>query len=155
MRKSLGILTVLYCLVSTANAQERPDIKFGKITPADFTINSPLVDSNANAVVIADFGSSEFEGNMKGWFSITFKRHKRIKILNKNGFDAATVSIMLYGDYDNSEKLDDLRAVTHNLENGTVVTTKLEKKDILEEKPRKNFHPEKIHTSCVESRLCY
>jgi hypothetical protein len=144
MRKAPGILLLGVIGVTLSFAQQKPNIKFGKLTPADFSISSPLVDSNTNAVVLSDIGSTEFEGNNKGWFTMVFKRHRRIKIINTKGFDAATVSITLYASGTDAEKLSDLRAVTHNLENGTLVTTKLENKDVFEERPQKRYVTKKF-----------
>src|SRR4051812_37753033 len=94
---SLLLGAISLCGFFTLSAQNKPPFKFGKIAPVDFTI-SQAYDSGANAVVIADIGNSVFEGNIKGWFSLAFKRVRRLKILNKNGFDAAVVKIQLYQD---------------------------------------------------------
>jgi hypothetical protein len=127
----------LLCLFVTTclSAQE---IKYGKVAAADFNVVSPLIDSGANAIVIADIGNSEFRGNTNGGFSLVFKRHKRIRILNKNGFDAATFAIHLYSNGIETEKVVDLRATTYNLENGTVVPVKMESKSIFENRLSKN-----------------
>ena len=77
-------------------------------------------------MVIADIGSSKIEGNNKGWFSLVFKHYKRIHILNKNGYDAANVSLSFYINGTAEEQLERLKAVTYNLENGKVVETKTE-----------------------------
>ena len=50
-------------------------IKFGDVKPEDFSPKVYSIDSNANAVVLADIGKSEFEGNNKGDFSLVFTRH--------------------------------------------------------------------------------
>ncbi|MGL5945861.1 MAG: DUF3857 domain-containing protein, partial [Sediminibacterium sp.] len=89
MRKPVFILVVLCLATFLVNAQEKSNVKFGKIEPKDFDIQSALIDSSTNAIVIADIGSTYFEGNTKGWFSLVFKRIKRIKILNEKGFEAA------------------------------------------------------------------
>jgi hypothetical protein len=134
----LGVLLLVFYWNGTVSAQTRADIKFGKITASDFVVNSPVVDSNANAVVLSDLGNTSFEGNSQGWFTMIYKRHKRIKIINAKGFDAGAVSIFLYSNGTESEKLDDLKVATYNLENGAVVTTKLDRKDIFEEKVKKS-----------------
>lgn len=60
-------------------------------------------------------------------------------ILNKNGYDAANVSISLYADGDAEEELNKLKAVTYNLENGKVVETKLDvKASVFKDKISKN-----------------
>jgi len=79
----LGIAFLLLQL--QANAQLKLNFKFNKVTPADFDLSKSKFDSSAGAVVIADIGSSWFEGNAKGWFSLIHKKTTRIKILNKNG----------------------------------------------------------------------
>ncbi|MEO6315350.1 MAG: DUF3858 domain-containing protein [Chitinophagaceae bacterium] len=134
----LLIIIGLLCPVLKITAQTKTPIKFGKITPADFIIKEAF-DSSASAVVIADVGSSEFEGNIKGWFSLVYKRTTRIKILDQKGFDAAKVEIALYSDGSAEEKLDDLKAFTYNLENGKVVGTRLEASSIFKEKRTKNY----------------
>ena len=77
----------ILCASHPLSAQDKSPVKFGKISAEDFTIKQPF-DTGASAVVIADIGSSVFEGNVKGWFSLMYKRFRRVKILNKNGFDA-------------------------------------------------------------------
>jgi len=120
-------------------AQEKLKIKFGKVTPQDFDVLSNLIDSNTNAVVVANVGNSEFEVNSsrKG-FSLSFQEKKRIKLLNKNGFDAATIEIPLYVDGSTTEKLESLKAYTYNLENGKVTEIRVEGGAVLTEKRDKN-----------------
>jgi hypothetical protein len=134
MRKPLLILSVLCLSLIVTEAQEKSAVKFGKIEAKDFDIQSSLIDSSTNAIVIADIGSTHFEGNTKGWFTLVYKRFKRVKILNDKGFDAASVAIDLYSNGSDVEKLDDIKAFTYNLENGQVSVSKLESKNIFEEK---------------------
>lgn len=142
--KLLFIILCLFFFYGTSMAQDKSNAKFGKITPEDFAPKAYPIDSNANAVVIADIGSSKIIGNTKGWFSIEFKRYCRIHLLNKNGFDIATEEIDLYSDGDREEKLSDLKAVTYNLENGKVVETKLDKENIFKDKLSKNLVDKKF-----------
>lgn len=134
---ALLMAIVLPCITANVSAQGKAPIKFGKISPEDFSIKQPF-DSGASAVIIADIGNSVFEGNMKGWFSLVFKRVKRIKIIDKKGFEAAKVEIQLYNDGSMEEKLDDLKAITYNLENGKVVETRLESSAVFKDKLSKN-----------------
>jgi len=129
MRFNWLILCLLAC--SPKNflfAQDKLNIKFGNVSAKDFATKIYPVDSTADAVVLADVGSSQIEGNTKGWFSLVYKRFKRAHILNKNGYDIANVEIPLYTNGDDEEQLDKLKAVTYNLENGKVVETKLDAK---------------------------
>lgn len=140
MKQQLLILSVFFCLPGiSALAQEKSKAKFGNVTAADFATKIYSVDSNAHAVVLADIGSSDIEGNSKGWFSLVHKHYKRVHILNKNGYDIANVSIPLYTSGTDEEKIEKLKAVTYNLEDGKVVETKLEvKSGVFKDKLDKN-----------------
>lgn len=144
MKKSL-FPGVLLCLLLNAglHAQNRPEklpVRFGRVTPEDFNVPTPTgPDSSAGAIVIADYGLSTFEGNVKGWFDLTFKHSCRIKILKHSGFEAATISIPLYTSANTTEKLQSLHAVTYNLEGGKVVETKLDDKSIFTDKISKYY----------------
>lgn len=139
-------LSIVLCLAASTflHAQDKPPAKFGKISPADFDIKAPSYDTAADAVVIADVGSSEFVGNVKGWFTLEFRHFRRIKILNKNGFDAATIEIPLYGTSSYGQKLEGLKAYTYNLENGKVVETKLDDKSVFTDKVNKYYMEKKF-----------
>lgn len=143
MRKSLLVLFAI-CNFFCTVAQQTDPIKFGKITKEDFEVSSSLLDSNVNAIVLSDIGSSEFVENSFSWFNLVFRRHKRIKIINKNGFDAADISILLYTDGQNPERLKTLKAATYNIENGEVVVTSLDNKSVFEEKINKNVIQKKF-----------
>ncbi len=137
--KHLLLLVVLVCCTQNyLFAQDKLNIKFGKITPADFDLSKHSFDTGAAAVVIADIGSSAFDGNNDGWFSLNYKRHTRIKIINKNGVDAANVEIPLYFSGQAEEKVQSIKAVTYTLEGGKVVETELDKKSVFKDKYDKN-----------------
>jgi len=131
------LLIASLCILLLQNylsAQDKLNIKFGKIAPEDFDLSKNKVDTGASAVIIADIGNTSFIGNAKGDFSLIFKRFKRIKIINRNGYDVAKESIYVYANGADEEKLTDLKAVTYNLENGKVTETKLDEKSIFTDK---------------------
>lgn len=152
MRTLLSAAMLLAILLFQTNAQAQEKFKFGKITSDDFTINSPLLDSGTSAVIIADVGNSKFMANTTDMtFSLLFKEKKRIKIINKNGFNAATISIPLYvSSSGKEEELQDLDAYTYNLENGKVVETKVTKASIFTEKRSKNWLVKKFTFPAVK-----
>ena len=77
MKKKIIFYLVFISLFALyAAAQEKTKFKFGDVSEKDFTTRLYPIDSNANAVVLADIGSSEIEGNTKGWFSLRFKHYK-------------------------------------------------------------------------------
>jgi len=141
LKKTLVALSslILFSSMQLA-AQDKLPIKFGKVTLQDFDVKSSLIDSSTNAVVVADVGNSEFIANTtQASFSLLFTQKKRIKIINKNGFDAATIIIPLYSSGSSEEKLQDLDAYTYNVENGKVVATKVDKASIFTERKNKNW----------------
>jgi len=141
-KKFIPVLCCLLAAHSFTHAQDK--VRFGKISPADFEVKAPSFDSGADAVVIADIGSSEFVGNNKGWFTLEFKHFKRVKVLNKKGFEAANVEIPLYSSGNDAEKVDGLKAYTYNLENGKVVETRLDDKSVFTDKVSKHWIEKKF-----------
>ncbi|MFZ1264679.1 MAG: hypothetical protein WAT34_14300, partial [Chitinophagaceae bacterium] len=136
------LLSLLFFIVAytTARGQDKLKIKFGSVTAADFNTKIYPLDSNASAVLIADIGSTEIVGNTKGNFSLLFKNYRRAHILNKNGYDIGDVVISLYKNDELEEELENLKAVTYNLENGKVVETKLEVRSaVFKDKINKNL----------------
>src|SRR5947207_5755959 len=132
------LLAILFSI--SLLGQDKVNAKFGKVSPEDFATKIYPIDSNANAIVIADVGSSQIVGNSKSSFSLEFKRYRRVRLLNKNGFDIATEEIPLYSEGGNEEQLLELKAVTYNLENGKVVETKLDtKNNVFKDKINKNL----------------
>ena len=130
----LFVSLLLFLCASHINAQDNPVEKFGKIKPADLQKKVYDIDTGAAAVVLFDVGSAEIQGNSKGFFSVVYKHHKRVHILNKNGYDHADVSIGIYNSNGMEVDLENLKAVTYNLADGKIVETKLEKSAIFKEK---------------------
>ena len=84
------------------------------------------IDSNAQAVVIADIGYSTIEGNNKNSFSVFFKRYRRVHILNKNAFDVATQAIYLGKDGQDEEEIEKIKARSEE-DNCTVILSYIRK----------------------------
>ena len=143
-KKKLSLLTILLIIVLCTAAQDKSVFKFGKISAEDFGTGIYSIDSNANAIVLADIGWSEISTS-SGRLALENKRFKRVHILNKNGYNAATVEILLYVSGGRIEDLDYVKATTYNLENGKVVETKLEKNSVFTEKiDKKNWQVSKF-----------
>jgi len=117
------------------SAQEAP-VKFGEVARKDFTLpSSPIIDSNTQAVVIADVGSTEFKGNNQGYLSYVYTRKTRIKILHQTALDdLATVIVQLRSIKGSklNDELSDVECFTYNLENGIVVPSRLPINDVFE-----------------------
>ena len=122
---------VIALLNVVAFSQQVPAFKFGKVSESDFNIKTMAVDTGASAIVLADVGSTQIKGNHKGWFSLEYKRLRRILIRKSSAYGYAAVTIALYTDGEDEEELKDLKAVTYNYENAKVTETKLNTKTAL------------------------
>lgn len=142
MKRSLGTFLLAVCCLFV-NAQKNKDIseavKFGNIFPLDFAPKVYGTDTNAQAVILYDVGRSEFNDGNHGDFTLLFSHHLRARVMNKNGFDVATIKIPLFVKGSVYERIEDLEAVTYNLEDGKVVATKLDKSSVFYEKLNKYF----------------
>jgi hypothetical protein len=154
MRTRIILLFPIVFLISIlTKAQDKSPVKFGKVSVEDFETKNLGVDTAEGAVIIADIGSSAFEGNTDGWFSLVYKVQRRVLILNNKGFDLASVEIPLYMSSKNQkeEKLDKLKAYTYNLENGKVIETKLSDDAVFKEKKSKNWVVRKFTMPAVKA----
>lgn len=133
LRKSVTLLLVAMCTYALAMGQDKSPASFGKVSPKDFKTTRYELDTSAGAAIISDVGSSAFESGNE-WFIQVYKRYKRVHILKKSGYDVANVTIHLYMDGNDEEKIASLKAVTYNLEDGKVVETKLENKAVFTDK---------------------
>ena len=72
---------ILFCLISfhsaTLRAQKAP-IAWGEIPPEHLAMDHYAPDSNAAAVILADYGNVRFDDDGK----MIFERHTRVKILS-------------------------------------------------------------------------
>ncbi|MCB0491331.1 MAG: DUF3857 domain-containing protein [Cyclobacteriaceae bacterium] len=136
--------TLLLLLLSIITQAQKPPIKFGKISEEELKMTEYEGDKSAAAVVLADYGESVINYNQTEGFQIEFERIRRIKILNKDGYDWANFEIPLYERNNNDEKLYGLKALTVNLEGNKVVETKLGKEGIFEEETSENWKKMKI-----------
>ena len=129
--KHLTNLLLVLLISFTSNAQSYFNPDDTTVTRGDLETNVYLQDTTANAVVLYEFGNSFVDKNT---FKLKTKIKKKLKILNRNGFDKATETIYLYNNSNRKEKVYDIIATTHNLENGEVTTTKLSESQIFEER---------------------
>jgi hypothetical protein len=120
MKFFLTIITVFH--VSWGWAQKEPS-EFGNISMEEMKMTSLAADSSATAVVL--FHKGETLIDLQSERGLTYKEHKRIKILKKEGFSVADVVI-----YFGSAGVSKINAVTYNLENGKIVESKLDEKSI-------------------------
>lgn len=128
-------LILIFLFISTVIQAQTPQ-KFGKLTPAEIEMKVYPKDSGAAAVVLFDKGETYYDfSNITYSFRVIFKKHKRIKILKKEGVDEGNIKIQTYSnDSENGERITSFKAFTYNFENGATTKTKLEKDQVFKEK---------------------
>lgn len=135
-------LSILFCLSILANISYAQNFEYGKITVSDIALKNPGIDSNADAIVIREFGTAtmrvkslEINQGAGGKLYIDFDYHVKIKIFNKNGFKAGNVVIplKLYSDGEKDEIVE-LSGTTYNYVNGNLQKFEFDKKSVIDEK---------------------
>jgi len=131
-----NITTLTFLLINLfAFSQENYNSESYNVTLDDIKISTFSKDSTANALVIYEHGNSYVD---KGEYDLRTEIQRKIKILTKEGFDNATITIHLYNSDRSEEKVKNIFATTYNLVNGEVVKTALNKKNVFEEKYDEN-----------------
>lgn len=111
-------------MVAFSLAGYAQEYKIQKVTVDDFKKEKYVNDTLASAVVIYDIGNTYYEVAGGNYQLVTITK-TRIKIINKDGYDFATVKVPLYQDRSTREFLTVSNAFTYNLVNGEVEKTKL------------------------------
>ncbi|WP_299335573.1 DUF3857 domain-containing protein [uncultured Psychroserpens sp.] len=128
---------ILLLLVTNTYAQTDNFALTFEVTRPDIELNHYAKDSTANAVLIYEKGHSFVDNNS---FNLNTKVKSKLKILNRNGYEHANVSILIYDNKKGSrEKVKDINATVYNIENGKVVKTFLKQSDIFEERYNDNY----------------
>ncbi|WP_088653968.1 DUF3857 domain-containing protein [Geofilum rhodophaeum] len=149
------ILLLLFMLAGTvlrAEIQKTP--RLGKISIEEMEASICPIDSSAPGYYLFDKGSTDFvyrqttvrsddPESSKG-FQLVFKRHLRIKILDKSASDYGDFEIPLYHKGTDEEKASNIKGFTFNLEDGKITKTKLDTRQIIYEKKTDNITVVKI-----------
>lgn len=131
------LYTFIFLLVSKISfAQLDYDTSKFRVTLSDLEMTTYEKDSTANALVLYEFGNSYVDGN---YYDLRTEEKHKIKILNKEGFNHATVIIYLYNNERDSEHVKNIFATTYNLIGGQVISTKLDEEAIFKEKYNDNY----------------
>ncbi|MCK9207222.1 MAG: DUF3857 domain-containing protein [Salinivirgaceae bacterium] len=142
----LALVTFFFAAISTIQAQKEP-VKFGKISDEEWQLAVYEKDTAATAVVLCDYGVSDFIYSESQGFQIQFDRIQRIKILKKEGYQWANGSFLISKKYD---KVGKLKGVTYNQEDRKVVKTKLDNDQIFKEDYNKYFDVMKFEMPAVK-----
>lgn len=100
---------IIFCIVTMSYAQQH---EFGELTVLEREFESYDKDTTAHAVYLYERGENYFEVRREYVWLIT-NYHAKIKVLDKEGFSEADISIPYYRSERQSEKINDIRAITH------------------------------------------
>lgn len=129
---SLMLFTFFFLTVAAQN------FNFGEITTENYTLNRNSIDSNANAIVIQEFGKSMMLLNdADNRIHLIFQYHVKLKIFNKDGFKHGNILIPLYKGENQEEYISEIKASTYNFNSGSLEETKMDNKAIFTEKRSK------------------
>ncbi|KQM69591.1 transglutaminase [Pedobacter sp. Leaf216] len=130
MNKTLTLLFLLF-LSLAAQAQ---NFNYGAITYDDYEFDRKKLDSNANAIVLKEFGTASIQrDDNTGSMELIFEHHVKIKIYNKEGFKEANIIIPTYKDDTREETISELKASTFNYIQNNFVETVMDKKAVFTE----------------------
>ena len=101
-------------------------VEWGKFTRDEIKMDRYEKDTSAAAVVLSDHGSIELFVNSDDGVGFVFRRHKRIKVLSKQGLGFADVTIPYYQKDKIQESVFNIRA--QSFKNGKI--TELDSKEI-------------------------
>jgi len=112
------------------------DFPFGKISYKELGMKIYPADSNAQAVVLNEYGYAEINENQK----LVFVYHTRIKVLKSEGVAQADFKFPLYKNGIDEEIWRSLDASTFNEENGSIKESKFDSRNFFMEKTAKNVN---------------
>lgn len=131
MKTHLVAFGLLINSIATFAQKELP--AFGKIDKADLLLTACEFDKDAVAYKLLDYGDVRYVAG-GDFIKIQTERRVRIKILKDKGLDYANIKIKFYSK-SNYENINDISAVTYNLDNnGNIIKTKLEKSSVYTKK---------------------
>lgn len=141
--KKYFILTVILQIWVLQTIAQNFSTEFGKISQADIDLKQYKDDKSAEAIVLFDYGLSNFIEEPKA-FNIVFERTTRIKVLTDAGTKWGEIEIPIYHEDEIYEQVYDVEAYTYNYENGVMTKTAFDKRNIFTEKVNNRWSVEKI-----------
>ena len=137
-------IIIILCLTLSIGvlAQEEYNSSSNLVTKGDLNTNFFHKDSTANALVVYEMGNSYFKTgrSVLDLNNLHTEINKKVKVLNRDGFNEANVEILLYRTKKEKEKISDIRATTYNLTNDEIITTTLKSSNIYEEEYNENYN---------------
>lgn len=140
---SLVIVVFLFFGISKAEAQS---YELGKVTIAELKEKANPKDTAAVAAILFKKGKTFFSFTKdKGFYANNVYEFK-IKIYKKEGLKWADQKVRFYIGYENlnEDRLEFSNAITYNLENGSIVKTKLDNQGTFKNKVNKYWNEKTI-----------
>jgi hypothetical protein len=139
--KNIVLLVLVFGSLFNLNAQ---NYKFGKVSKDEVESKVHPINIDANASVLFKKEEIYYIYDTNLGFVLYTDVHERIKIYNKDGFDWATKEIALYVSNNQEEEVVGVKGETYNIKNGELVSLKLDKDGVFEEKENKYRNKKKI-----------
>ena len=148
--KKNAILSAFLFLSMMGFAQgEKYSLDFGRVTQHEMVMKEYENDPDADAVVLYNQGEYFYSGNYaQSGFLLRMKKQVKIKILKQPGVQYANFEIPIYYGDAGWESVESIEGTTYNIDHG-FTQTKLEAKNIFEEKVDDNVRVKKIAFSDV------
>jgi hypothetical protein len=123
-------LFLLASLTISLSSSGQPNVgfPFGQVTYEELGMTTYNADTNANAVVLYELGDAYIDNGND--YNLIFSYHAKIKILNKGGLAQGDFEIQIGKRDDNEEVLKFLKASSFNMENGSILEMKVDRKNI-------------------------
>ncbi len=138
------ILTLFITIPTIKAFSGQPYMKYGKISDEEVNMKLCPFDSNASAVVLGDIGYTRFFITEED-VNVSFERHVRIKIFNKEAFYKGNFSFRLYKlSSGEEEKILSIKGHVYNLNNGKLEKSKLTNDNIFNDELDKNHDIVKV-----------
>ncbi|MFD2516280.1 hypothetical protein [Salinimicrobium flavum] len=112
------LLLPFLLIFSAAFSQQSFNTSNSNVALKELLATSYEKDTTANAFFIFEDGYSRFES--EGDYDLLTNYTAKIKVLNKEGFDQANISIRLFKGETGKEKISELKAITYYLEDGVI-----------------------------------
>jgi Transglutaminase-like superfamily len=136
MKSVLLTFFLVAAITSGSFGQSKNAQKTDEITPEDFQKIVKSGDTVEHAVILSDVANVTFKGNEFGWFSYVLKAKMRILVLKSDAFEAGNVALRTYGENRGERRITatEISAASYVLEDGKVIKTVMNPKDIFVEK---------------------
>lgn len=118
---------IMSCYAVYSQKNTRTKATFNTITQDEYTLKSYSKDPTTPAVVLYESGRNTFE-KIDNYLRLVKVVHKKIKIFDAKRFKGTEIDIAYYHTKGSSEKVVEIKAITHN----GAIRKKVDKKDIFD-----------------------